>query len=135
MLFERAQRMLLIAWYNENLYLELGAVNEKLAAQQEKLKSLLDENEHVKQNSYQINDVLLSWKQILPAFMLYTQDVSAYFVNDAAMAEEIAALADEKIEEDTYFCYTVDKKVLVRFMGKEFAPCCRKDSYSFLVTK
>lgn len=135
MLLERAQRMLLIAWYNENLYLELAAVNKNLARQQEKLKSLLDENEQVKQNSYQMDDVLLSWKQILPAFMPYTQDISAYFVNDAAMAEEIAALAKEKIEEEQYFCYSVEKNVLLRFMGKEFAPCCKKDMYYFLVTK
>lgn len=135
MLLERAQRMLLIAWYNENLYLELAAVNNNLAKQQEKLKFLLDENEHVSQNSWQMDDVLLSWKQILPAFMLYTQDVSAYFVNDAAMAEEIAALAKERIEEEQYFCYSVEKNVLVRFMGKEFAPCCVKDVYYFLVTK
>lgn len=135
MLFERAQRMLLIAWYNENLYLELGAVNEKLAAQQEKLKSLLDENEHVKQNSYQMNDVLLSWRQILPAFMLYTQDVSAYFVNDAAMAEEIADLAQEKIEEEKYFCYSVEKSALERLMGKEFVPYCKKNTYRFIVKK
>lgn len=135
MLLERAQRMLLIAWYNESLYLELAAVNKNLAKQQEKLKSLLDENEHVKQNSYQTDDVLLSWKQVLPAFMPYTQDVSAYFVNDAAMAEDIAALAKEKTEEDQYFCYAVEKNVLGRFMGKEFAACCKKDVYYFLVTK
>lgn len=135
MLNERAQRMLLIAYYNENLYLELSEVNKKLAAQQEKLKTLLDENEHVGQNSYQMNDVLLSWKQILPAFLFYTQDVSAYFVNDTAMAEEIAALAKEKIEKDSCFCYAVDKNVLARFMGKEFASCCKKDTYHFLVAK
>lgn len=135
MLLERAQRMLLIAWYNENLYLELAAVSKNLANQQKKLKSLLDENEHVKQNSYQVEDVLLSWKRILPAFMLYTRDVSAYYINDKAMAEDIAALAKEKIEEEQYFCYSVEKKELVRFMGKEFAPCCRKDVYYFLVAK
>lgn len=135
MLNERAQSMLLIAYYNENLYLELSEVNKKLTVQQKKLKSLLDENEHVSQNSYQMNDVLLSWKQVLPAFMLYTQDVSAYFVNDAAMAEEIAALAKEKIEEENYFCYTVERNVLARFMGKEFASCCKKDTYHFLAAK
>lgn len=135
MLFERAQRMLLIAYYNENLYLELSEVNKKLAKQQEMLKSLLDENEHVNQNTYQVNDVLLSWKQILPACMLYTQDASAYFINDNNMAEEIAAAADEKFEEEQYSCYCVEKNVLVHFMGKEFAPYCKKDIYRFLVTK
>lgn len=134
-LFERAQRMLLIAYYNESLYLELAQVNTALAKQQEKLKSLLDENEHVKQNAYQMDDVLLSWKQILPAFLLYTQEVSAYFVNDAAMAEEIASLAKEKIEEENYFCYAVDKDVLAPFIGKEFLPYCKKNQYHFIVNK
>lgn len=134
-LFERAQRMLLIAYYNENLYLELSLVKSALARQQEKLKSLLDENEHVVQNAYQMDDVLLSWKQILPAFMLYTQEASAYFVNDTGMAEEIAALAKEKIEEKMYFCYAVDKDVLARFIGKEFIPYCKKNQYHFIVPK
>lgn len=134
-LFERAQRMLLIAYYNENLYLELSQVNKALAKQQETLKSLLDENEHVNQDVYRTDDVLLSWKQIFPAFMVYTQEASAYFVNDISMAEEIASMAAERIEEENYFCYVVNKDVLARFIGKEFIPYCKKNQYHFLVKK
>lgn len=135
MLLERAQRMLLIAYYNENLFLELAQLNKKLAKQQEILKSLLDENEHAVQSSYQVDDVLLSWKQILPAFLLYTQDVSAYFINDNAMAEEIAILAKKSIEEENFFCYYLDRDALMRFLGKDFAPYCKKNEYCFIAAK
>lgn len=134
-LLERAQRMLLIAYYNENLFLELAQINEKLAKQQEMLKSLLDENENALQKSHQVDDVLLSWKQILPAFMLYTQDVSAYFVNDTAMAEEIAQLAKNTVEDDEFFCYSVASDALAGFLGKEFASYCKKNEYLFIIAK
>lgn len=134
-LLERAQRMLLIAYYNENLYTELAQINENLAKQQEMLKSLLDENEHVLQKSYQMGDVLLSWKQILPAFMLYAQGVSAYFINDTAMAEEIAQIANNIVEDGEFFCYLVTRDALMRFMGKEFATYCKKNEYIFIAAK
>lgn len=134
-LLERAQRMLLIAWYNEDLYKELGQINSNLAKQQEMLKSLLDENEHVLQKSWQMGDVLLSWKQILPAFLLYTQDASAYFINDNAMIEEIVPLAQDIVEEEGFFCYSVSRDELVRFIGKEFVPYCKKEVYIFIAAK
>lgn len=134
-LLERAQRMLLIAYYNENLYMELAQINNNLAKQQEMLKSLLDENEHVVQKSYQMGDVLLSWKQILPAFMLYTQGSSAYFINDTDMIEGISSLAKERVEDDEFFCYSVERDALIRFMGKEFASYCKKNAYIFIAAK
>ena len=132
---ERAQRMLLIAWYNEDLFLELAQINEKLAKQQEMLKSLLDDNADAVQKLQQVDDVLLSWKRVLPAFMPYTQDVSAYFINDNVMAEEIAQLAENTVEEDEFLCYSVVRDALIRFMGKEFAPYCKKNEYLFVAVK
>ena len=134
-LLERAQRMLLIAWYNEDLFLELAQINEKLAKQQEMLKSLLDDNADAVQKLQQVDDVLLSWKRVLPAFMPYTQDVSAYFINDNVMAEEIAQLAENTVEEDEFLCYSVVRDALIRFMGKEFAPYCKKNEYLSVAVK
>lgn len=131
--WELAQRMLLIAYHNENLYLELGRVNERFSAQQTKLKTLLDENEYVAQISYGADDMLIHWKQLLPAFVLFCQDADAFWVTDKAMAEDIASLGAFTGQKDACRQYVLTKEQIREYLPNSFKPFCVKEQYLFLL--
>lgn len=131
--WELGQRMLLIAYHNENLYLELGRVNEKFSVQQAKLKTLLDENEHVAQASYGADDMLIHWKQLLPAFVLFCQDADAFWVTDKTMADDIASLGAFMGQKGACRQYVLTKEQIREYLPNSFKPFCDKEQYLFLL--
>lgn len=132
---ELGQRMLLIACHNELLYLELCKINERFSVQQEKLKALLDENEHVTQAFYRSEDMLVNWKQVLPAFVFFCRDADAFFITDKGMAEEIALLAERTEQKNGLMVCTLTKERLAQLLPERFKAFCTKEEYCFLAEK
>lgn len=130
-----AQRMLLIAYHNEILYLELCAVNENFARQQDMLKNLLDGSEEVLQTDFSAKDMLLPWQRVFPAFLAFCERAEAFWINDPVMAEEIAVLAEESVLRENFTEYAVSKEKLLPFIPENFKTLCRKQTYRFCVGK
>lgn len=130
-----AQRMLLIAYHNEILYLELCAVNEKFARQQKMLKDLLDGSEEILQADFSAKDMLLPWQRVFPAFLAFCGQAEAFWINDSDMAEEITVLAEESILRENFTEYAVSKEKLLSFVPDNFKTLCRKQTYRFRIGK
>lgn len=130
-----AQRMLLVAYHNESLYLELCRVNEAFAAQQKALKSLLDENENTAQADFSPADMLTPWHRVLPAFLVFCGQADAFFVNDGVMAAELPDLAERSAEHDDCTEYAVPRAKLLRYVPERFRALCAKETYYFCIGK
>lgn len=129
-----AQRMLIFAYYNEKLSLELAPVLQKVQEKQKALKELIeDENGELFRS--ETDDVLISWKRVFPAFLVFTPEADAYYVNDAEMAKEMLALAETAEEDGNCLCAAVKKEKLAVYVPKTFQPFLAREEYRFLCPK
>lgn len=129
-----AQRMLIFAYYNEKLSLELAPVLQKVQEKQKALKELIeDENGELFRS--ETDDILISWKRVFPAFLVFTQEADAYCVNDAEMAKEVCSLAETAEEDGNFLCAAVKREKLAAYVPKTFQPFLTKEEYRFLCPK